>query len=204
MGLLKKHLVIFAKAPRIGYVKTRLAKDIGHVQASMFYRFCLRNLIRKLSLDNRWKTWVAITPDGSPRYKIIPARVEMINQGNGCLGKRIMRVMSLIPRGPLIIIGSDIPNIESDIIDASFKSLKHNDAVIGPARDGGYWLIGYKKTPKSVETFSGVRWSTTNALNDTIDNMNRLSLTFSITKELEDIDDIGSFNRWKQTLKQFY
>ena len=71
----------------------------------------------------------------------------------------MQRVFDHMPNGPVIIIGSDIPNIRTRDIAQGFQALGQHDAVIGPAPDGGYWLVGQSRRPKVLAMFSNVRWS---------------------------------------------
>ncbi len=78
------------------------------------------------------------------------------------------RIISAWPHGPVIIIGTDIPGLAASDIAAAFKALGRTDAVFGAATDGGYWLAGFRRTPRVPRPVSGVRWSTTHALADTV------------------------------------
>ena len=102
--------------------------------------------------------------------------------------------------GPLVIIGTDIPGIKKTHIALAFKALGHSNFVIGPAKDGGYWLIGMKRRPtnKSVP-FKNVRWSTKDTLKETVTNIGN-EMRISFLEELEDIDDGLSWKRWKDSL----
>ncbi|MFN3232439.1 MAG: TIGR04282 family arsenosugar biosynthesis glycosyltransferase [Alphaproteobacteria bacterium] len=156
--MLPNHLVIFAKAPRFGTVKTRLAADIGKTAALRFYRSNLFGLARRLGGDPRWMTWLAVTPDDAVRQGGWPD-LPRIRQGRGDLGDRMQRVMDLMPAGPVCIIGSDIPGIRPIHIASAFDTLGANDAVLGPTPDGGYWLVGLKRRPRVPQIFQAVEWS---------------------------------------------
>ena len=84
-------------------------------------------------------------------------------------------------RAPSIIVGSDIPAIEAEHIAQAFRLLGRNDAVFGPAADGGYWLIGLKRMPKALAPFAGVRWSSPHALADTLANLKGKRVAFAAT-----------------------
>lgn len=168
----RPQLVIFAKEPRMGRAKTRLARDIGIVGAWRFYRNALFSLPRKLGRDPRWDTVLSVAPDtmaaiDGPWPKGIPRAA----QGLGGLGERMQRAFDLCPPGPVVIVGTDIPGIEAHHIAAAFKALGDHDAVIGPADDGGYWLVGLKRTPRIAKIFQNVRWSGPHAMTDTLANL---------------------------------
>ncbi len=105
-----------------------------------------------------------------------------------------------LPPGPVIIVGSDIPGIRPTHIADGFRALGHHDAVFGPARDGGYWLVGLKRRPCFVDPFPGVRWSTRHALKDTLANLAGRRIARLDT--LDDIDDGAALRRhMKRSLK---
>lgn len=187
-------LVIMAKAPVMGEVKTRLAAEIGSAEAVRFYRANLAATMRRLN-NPRWRLVLAVSPDHAVDASIWPAGVPVIGQGRGNLGERMQRVFDILPPGPAIIIGSDIPGIRRDEIAAAFKALGDYDAVIGPAPDGGYWLIGLKRFPHIPRAFSGVRWSTDKAYADTVAALQAYSVAMAATRE--DVDDAAAFRRWR-------
>jgi glycosyltransferase A (GT-A) superfamily protein (DUF2064 family) len=112
-------------------------------------------------------------------------------QGDGDLGDRMKRVFRSFPQGPTLIIGADIPAIKPSHIVSAFRALGQNDAVFGPATDGGYWLIGLrggsKPTPQTL--FKDVRWSSEYALADTIASLGPSARIARITT-LRDVDTI--------------
>jgi len=109
------------------------------------------------------------------------------------------RISASPHRGPLVIIGTDIPGISKKHIALAFKALGNSNFVVGPARDGGFWLIGMKKGPVPSIPFQNVEWSSKKTLRQTLDNIGkRMQVTF--LEELEDIDDGLSWRRWKASL----
>jgi rSAM/selenodomain-associated transferase 1 len=192
-----RYLIIFAKEPRMGRVKTRLARDIGTVPAWGFYRHTLNALYRRLTRDTRWTSVIAIAPDTAyARHRVWPRSVIRIPQGRGDLGQRMQRMFDLLPPGPVVIVGADIPGIEPDHIDRAFKALKGRDAVFGKADDGGYWLVGHYRCPRVPRLFQNVRWSGPHALSDTLGNLAGQDVAF--LEELIDVDDGADFERWRQ------
>lgn len=197
----ERHLVIFAKAPRMGRVKTRLARDIGQVPAWGFYRHMLADLVRRLAHDRRWRTVLAVAPDiAAGDNAIWPKDVQRARQGTGDLGQRMQRAFDLLPPGPVVIIGADIPGIRPDHISAAFAALGANDAVFGPAEDGGYWLVGLKRTPRIWTIFADVRWSGPHALTDTRANL--AGAKVALLAPLYDIDDGDDYRRWRSQHRQ--
>ena len=195
---LTQHLVVFAKTPRLGTVKTRLAADIGLTTAWAFARQTLAAVVRPLASDRRWRCWLAVTPDKDIfQYRQWPQTYGRITQGAGDLGHRMAGFAESLPPGPVVIIGTDIPAIRPGHIANAFKALGRHDAVFGPARDGGYWLVGVKRRPACTDIFKNVRWSTGHALADTIANL-KDSQTHALLETLDDIDDAEAYRDWKK------
>jgi rSAM/selenodomain-associated transferase 1 len=188
---LQRHLIIFARLPRLGTGKRRLAADIGPVAALRFQRWALSSLIRRLGHDRRWKTWLAVTPPQSGPW---PADIPVIAQPDGDLGRRMAGVARILPPGPVIIIGSDIPDIRAKHIATAFQNLGNHDAVFGPALDGGYWLAGLRRRPRFIDPFDGVRWSSSYALADTLSNLSGYRI--ALIDSLDDIDDGPALQRF--------
>lgn len=196
---LTQHLVIFAKAPRLGTVKSRLAADVGEVEAVRIYRQLAEQTIRPLSRDARWQTYLALTPDkdaldgfgwSSPKLARLP-------QGRGDLGDRLGRIHHDLAPGPVIFIGTDLPDINNERVARAFKALGNYDAVIGPAGDGGYWLIGFKRRPRILDVFNNIRWSSSHTMKDTIRNIEARihQPRIKLLEQLNDIDDIASYQK---------
>jgi uncharacterized protein len=197
-----RHLVIFLRTPRLGRVKSRLAAAIGALAALRFYRETTARLLHRLARDRRWRCHLALTPDrdvgGARPWRI--ARAHYRRQGRGDLGHRMARVFRRLPPGPVLIIGSDIPAISPAHIAAGFKALGNAEAVFGPAADGGYWLVGLRRRPRLPRRlFAGVRWSSTQALADTVASLPR-GQSVSFLETLDDIDDGAGYRRWRDGL----
>ncbi len=192
-----KHLVIFARAPRLGLVKRRLARDIGAVAATAFYRRTLWGVARRLAGDGRWRCWLAVTPDRDAGASALwPAGCARVAQGPGDLGARMARSMGTLPPGPVVIVGSDIPGIRPRHIADAFGTLGRHDAVFGPAADGGYWLVGLRRRPRLPDIFQRVNWSGPDALADTVANLDR-GASAAFLEVLADVDDGAAFGRWR-------
>ena len=188
--MLQRHLVIFARRPQLGVGKRRLAKTIGNVEALRFTRTTLHSLIRRLGADRRWTLWVAATPDRPGGWI---GSVRHVPQGKGSLGERLTRVVESLPPGPVVIVGTDLPTITCRDVAAAFAGLANHAAVLGPATDGGYWLIGLRRRPGCPLPFEDVRWSTSHALTDTIAALNGAS--HALLDLREDIDDAAALRR---------
>jgi rSAM/selenodomain-associated transferase 1 len=177
------------KEPRPGRVKTRLGREIGMVDAAWWFRHQTARLIRRIE-DPRWQLVLAVTPDRAGlASRVWPAHLPRQAQGSGSLGDRMVRLLKAQLPGPVCIIGSDIPGISKAHIRRAFAALGRADAVIGPAPDGGYWLIGLK-SPRSAPPglFAGVRWSSAHARADTLASMPGLRAV--LVDELRDVDGL--------------
>lgn len=190
-------LAIMAKAPAMGRVKTRLARDVGSVEATRFYSVALARLIRRLARDPRWQTVIAASPDtkAHPNERWLQNADAVVPQGEGDLGARMQRVFDNAPHGPVVIIGSDIPDISARHIAQAFKALGNNDAVMGPSVDGGYWLIGQKRMPKVLAPFDNVEWSSGRERDQTIANFGEAQV--ALLGELSDVDSGADHAKWQ-------
>jgi rSAM/selenodomain-associated transferase 1 len=174
-------VIVFARAPRLGAVKRRLARGIGAMAALRFYRGQLATLLAAIAPDRRWRTVLAVTPDNAPARW--PRRLPRVAQGHGDLGTRMDR--ALRPYRRALVVGSDVPDVGRDDIAAAFRALGRADAVFGPAEDGGYWLVALgPRRPR--RPFGAVRWSTDHALMDTIANFQGRRVT--LLRSLRDVD----------------
>lgn len=198
-----RHLILFLKVPRLGRAKTRLARDIGKTAAWAFSLHAARRAVRVFAADPRWRTWVALAPDGSatdPAVRAIlriPEHVSVLPQGAGNLGERMQRAFDALPPGPAVLIGTDIPDAVPGHVAAAFQALRNNDAAFGPAADGGYWLVGLKRGTRTPRLFRDVRWSGPHALADTLASMPP-GTRGAVVDTLEDIDDGVSYRRWRK------
>ncbi len=190
-----KHAVIFARRPQLGRVKSRLAADIGSVNALRFYRSTLSALCRRLSAGGSWQTWLGVTPDASLLdARIWPATIPRLPQGYGDLGDRMERILVVFGQNPVLIVGSDIPDVSARHIAAAFEALHRRDLVFGPSADGGYWLVGARRGCDAAGLFEGVRWSGPEVLSDTMKNAQGKRI--ELLDELDDIDDGSSYQLW--------
>lgn len=179
-------LIVFARVPRLGAVKRRLARGIGAMAALRFHRGQLASLLRATGRDRRWTTRIAATPDRArTRW---PLRLPRMAQGRGDIGRRMFRAMRRHRR--VVLIGCDIPGIGAGDIAAAFRALGRAQAVFGPAEDGGYWLVGFGPR-RPANPFAAVRWSTAHALADTLANFHGRPV--ALVRRLRDVDTADDF-----------
>jgi rSAM/selenodomain-associated transferase 1 len=180
------------KEPLPGRVKTRLGRDIGTTSAAWWFRHQVSALLRRIR-DPRWDVVLAVSPDRDGLLsRVWPPDMPRIAQGQGDLGARMGRILGSDRTGPMLIIGADIPGIQRRHLAAAFQNLGSTDAVIGPAPDGGFWLIGWcaARIPP-FRLFDGVRWSSPHALDDTLHSLRGCRIAFVAT--LADVDTSADF-----------
>ena len=185
-------LFVMLKVPRPGRVKTRLGRDIGMTAAAWWFRHQTARLLRELR-DPRWRLVLAVSPDregGASRAW--PAGLMRVAQGGGDLGVRMARLLRGA-KGPVCIIGADIPGLRRGHVAHAFAALRGHDLVFGPATDGGFWLVGARHgsaVPAGV--FANVRWSGEHALSDSL--ASAATARIALVQSLHDVDcaaDLG-------------
>ncbi|MCH8809751.1 MAG: TIGR04282 family arsenosugar biosynthesis glycosyltransferase [Proteobacteria bacterium] len=194
----RRHLVIVARAPRLGAGKRRLARDLGALAAWRFQRWMLGRVLHRLARDPRWTTWLAVTPDAAVRRAAWAAPARVIPQGAGGLGARMARLLRERPPGPVVIVGSDIPDLHARHVAQAFAALGRHDWVFGPAADGGYWLVGSRRRRAPWRPFDAVRWSSRHTLADSLANLEDARV--ALLEELHDVDtgeDLARFRKEK-------
>ena len=181
-------LLIFVKNPVEGKVKTRLAKTIGDHNALLIYRALLKH------------TQTIASEISVSRYLFYDEKIEINDdwfsdlytknqQVNGDLGKRMSAAFEhVFSKGvsKAIIIGSDCIELTTEIINNAFELLENNDVVIGPALDGGYYLLGMKTLHNCI--FENKSWSTDLLLAETLESLKKENLSVQLVPKLSDID----------------
>ncbi|MDF0602322.1 TIGR04282 family arsenosugar biosynthesis glycosyltransferase [Psychromarinibacter sp. C21-152] len=188
-----RHVFLMLKEPRPGRVKTRLGREIGQVPAAWWFRHQAARVIRRLD-DPRWRLVLAVAPDREGlQSRVWPAHLPRVPQGPGDLGARMGRLIRAAPPGPVVIVGADIPALDRRHIARAFRRLGRADAVFGPAEDGGFWLVGLKRTAAPPATlFRDVRWSTPQALADSVASLPGLRIAFA--DRLRDVDEAADLS----------
>jgi rSAM/selenodomain-associated transferase 1 len=187
---MKDVVVVFARAPRLGTVKRRLARDIGDRDALRFHVATLTRLLRALIRERRFRTVLAITPDCA-RLRL-PVPVERIGQGKRDLGARMHRAFRRFPCARVALMGCDIPDAGPHDALAAFRALGIADAAFGPAADGGYWLVAMGPR-RPARPFIAVRWSTEHALADTLASF--AGRRVALLRTLHDVDTAEDLRR---------
>lgn len=202
---MRECLIIFAKEPKKGKVKTRLLGYLSEIRCVNLYKAFLRDtldLARKIACAHKI---IAYDSHGnSPRYlKKIAPRHTFYKQKGACLGERMhntFRFAKDAGASKMVIIGSDLPSLPVSSINKAFGLLDRVDLVLGPSLDGGYYLIGLKSP--CVGLFKGIVWSSPTVLKDTIKNIHKLKKSVALLDKRYDIDDARDLFRLKNDLSR--
>ena len=181
-------LAVFLKAPRLGTVKTRLAAEIGGRQALRLYRVMVaRTLtsVRRTGLDaTLWFT----PQDAGPEMRFwLGDGWDLRPQASGDLGARLSAAEHAVPLGrPWIAIGVDCPRLTGELLQGAVDVILSGSVVLGPATDGGYYLVG--GTTPLPELFTGMPWGTDRVLGETRARLERAGAPWRELPELRDVD----------------
>ncbi len=186
-------LIVFARYPEPGNTKTRLIPAVGAVAAAdIQHRLSLRTLTiaREFCRDQKDDVEIRFTGGTAEQMGILYGTDwRFREQHNGGLGQRLALAIAdgfLGGARSVVVIGTDCPALSADHLRATHEALVDADVVLGPALDGGYYLVGLRQ-PHS-ELFDGIAWSTDQVLMQTQEAANRLGLSVHLLEALADID----------------
>lgn len=185
-------VLVMGKAPEHGRVKTRLAADIGADAALGVYRELL-DITLSAVRSSEWNVVLAI--DGDPRR--LPSHDHrVISQRGDELGVRLVNAIRDVGAGDrMLVIGTDAPSLTTSDLRDAFRALDTSDVVIGPATDGGYWLIGF--TALHEEVFHDIPWSTEHVYTVTLDRCAALGLRVATLAMKADVDTADDLEAWR-------
>jgi rSAM/selenodomain-associated transferase 1 len=185
-------LLLFVRAPEVGRVKTRLAAEIGADAALRVYRRLAEHAVAEAR---------ALAPGAALRIHVTPAdaigavhgwlggEAVYLPQSEDDLGGRMRTAFAeafAAGHGRVVIIGSDLPGLSADALRRAFAALDAHRAVVGPARDGGYWLLGLREMVPGV--FDGIAWSTDRVLAATLERLRAAGCEPALLEALGDVD----------------
>ena len=190
MAQVNRILGIFAKQPRLGRVKTRLAAAIGQQAALRLYEAFLNDFLPRLD-PLPVQPVVAYTPAEAQDYfrNVVPKRFQLVEQTGGDLGQRMSQFMDRhFDQGAnqVVLVGSDTPDLPTQRIMQALDELDRRDVVLGPCDDGGYYLIGTSRP--LPEIFQGIDWSTGAVFVQTVRRIGELALRLTVLEPWADID----------------
>ncbi len=186
----KPAVAIMSRVPSV-VGKSRLGGVLTPAQREALQWAFLEDTLEKVRQLTEYKCFIAVTPAGEANKlaQFADPGGEVILQPEGSLGQRMLGIAcELLARGysPVVLIGTDVPSLPPCFLLETLKLLEHYDLVLGPALDGGYYLIGMRNLVEGV--FNDIDWGTETVLEKTLSFCNRNNLTYSLLSRLMDID----------------
>jgi rSAM/selenodomain-associated transferase 2/rSAM/selenodomain-associated transferase 1 len=203
-----ERLIVFTRFPEPGKAKTRLISALGEKGAADLQCRMTEHIIATAAkVKNRPDLTIEVRHEGATADSMrtwLGPRLVYRAQGSGDLGRRMARALEDAfqdSKGAAVIVGSDIPGVTADIILQAFDGLQKNDLVLGPAHDGGYYLIGMKYTLSAdlyPRLFDGINWGTGNVLSQTLQAAVESGLRFLMLESLDDVDRPEDLHIWHE------
>lgn len=199
------HLVIFAKAPVSGFAKTRLIPALGAEGAAALAQRMLDHTLAHALAAGMQSVVLCMSPaplDSAWQHVPLPQAVEQTYQGDGDLGARMNRAVErtlALQQGSVLVIGTDCPALTAVQLREAAHQLEKHDAVLIPAADGGYVLIGLRATCPTL--FADMAWSTKVVASETLSRMASLGLHVWLGQVLNDIDESADLKHLPESLK---
>jgi hypothetical protein len=195
----KALLGITLKFPEPGRVKTRLSKEIGRDNAARVSRVIAEHVLKNTrSSGGDYERIIFFSPDGMrDEFARWLKDERLLPQKGADIGEIMLNALSDLFRAGAqkgVIVGADIPDLSRSIVGDAFSELDHVDIVIGPATDGGYYLIGMKSL--HPEIFRGIAWSTGRVLEDTVSLIRKSGLTYKEVSVLSDVDSLKDLEKF--------
>ena len=200
----KKALILFAKAPRPGYVKTRLQPELSPLDAAQIYRAFILDLIKATSILRGVTRILACDPTHkTPFFQTLaePEKLELMSQEGRNLGQRMKNAIITANRmgfGRVVIIGTDSPTLPVALIRKAFRLLDRTRLVLGPSQDGGYYLIACSKIIPTL--FQGIAWGTDQVLRLTMKKVVHQKIKCELLPFWYDVDTIQDLRFLKDHL----
>jgi len=198
-------LLVFTRAPSAGQVKTRLIPRLGAQGAADFHARLIHHCLQTVTRAGLCPVELWCAPScQDPFFQNCREcyGIELYDQVQGELGERMHAALgsALARAESAVLIGTDIPSIEAADLDEAFQSLEQGkDAVVGPARDGGYYLIGLKQPSRRL--FEGIPWGTSTVFQETVSRLQQLGMDWSRLREQSDVDTPDDYNRLLQAIR---
>lgn len=198
-----RFIIVFAKEPQNGKVKTRLSKRLSSERILGLYKAFLKDTVELINKCKTINKVMAYHCDGNPSYlKKIAKGYIFYKQTGSSLGQRIHNAFVLAKNQgstQTVIVGSDAPDLPPALIETAFRKLARHDVVFGPARDGGYYLVALKKPMRNI--FQGIKWSTSSVLEESLRKAKKSDQKVYLLKPWGDIDEYDDFKLMNASLK---
>ncbi len=198
-------IIVFARVPRLGEVKSRLAARTGQMQALDIYRHLLRRVLGQVAAVEHVVRELCIFGDDTEGECASLAKefnLSLAVQVGNDLGERMYRrLLHHTQQGrPSVLIGSDCPWLQSLHLRQALELLKIHDQVFAPALDGGYVLVGSRCARSEV--FQGIDWGSSRVMSQTQDQLNRIDARAGLLAHFRDVDDWDDWLAWLSDCKQ--
>lgn len=189
-------LLVFARVPERGLVKTRLALELGQEAALGIYLRMAEQVIASVRTSDMYETVICYTPahDELAMRAWLGSDLKLLPQRGENLGLRMREAIEEVKRGgagQVVVIGTDCPAVESQTVVHAFSALETADLVLGPAHDGGYYLIGVHRAHAVL--FSGIPWSSPDTLRQTMVAADANGLRTVLLAPQRDVDTAGDW-----------
>jgi hypothetical protein len=195
----KEVVLVYQKNAILGKVKTRLASGMGEPRALEIYRHLIQSTYSVLEHVEA-PVWTYFS-DFIPETVNPPIAKSFVQEGQD-LGERMANAFARSFESGMekvVLIGTDCPTLQPQHLNQAFEALTHSDLVLGPATDGGYYLIAMKR--KADYLFEGISWSTSEVLSQTLAVATAHGLHFTLLDELSDIDTREDWERYRSQIE---
>jgi rSAM/selenodomain-associated transferase 1 len=188
----KPSLILFAKVPIAGKVKTRLQSHLSPQQCAEVAKILLEESLKKATQAWRGQVILSVAQVGDddlshPFIQQLQAKYDckLTVQPDGDLGQRMAETFALMD-SPCVIMGCDVPHLDSAILNKAYQSLQQGESIIGPSEDGGYYLIGLQECRRSL--FEGIKWGGETVFSETLRRAKKDQLNIELLEQTYDID----------------
>ncbi len=197
-------VILFVKAPQKGTVKTRLAGTVGDASALALYRCFVTDVLDMLKTTGRPLRIYYHPPENGKRIsEWLGDGLDIFPQTGGDLGEKMKQALSetfAAGYDRAIIVGSDLPDLPPEIVQEAFGWLRNNPAVVGPGRDGGYYLIGFTAGGFVPAIFDNIAWGTAAVLGQTLKRFARIGVVPRLLPVWRDIDTAADLDALARSL----
>ncbi len=194
-------VALMVRIPVPGQVKTRLAAAIGDAAACTLYRAMVSDILAGVRSSGLSRI---IFHDGEANTDLpedwVDEAARIFPQVKGDIGRRMAATFARcfgVGFTRVILIGSDLPDLDAEVLATATAALEFHDAVIAPALDGGYGLIGLRQKSYRSELFQGIAWSTDQVMAQTLRQLHRFGLSAKLLAPLRDIDTLADLQAWR-------
>jgi rSAM/selenodomain-associated transferase 1 len=197
----RRHVIVFARVPRLGEVKSRLAATLGAEAALEAHRELLAATLATVGACPAVERWLCLAGGQhgpGAETDLAPAGFRLSWQSEGDLGARMAHALrASVARGvPAVLVGCDCPPLDVRMLEAAFEALEHVDIVFGPTEDGGYALVGVRRDLPMA--FADIAWGSSRVMAQTRDRLVRAGVTWRELPALWDVDDEADWKRWQR------